>query len=86
MRNTLILGLNRINFDLPIAGFALNEANGILIYRIQTFLGTDRSLPAGMIGALIAISAHTVEVFLPQLKAAVASQTEVPNKSLFDYE
>ena len=67
--------MNRINFVLPVLGFALNEKNGIMIYRTQTFLDRNGAIPPGMIGAMIAISAHTAEKFLPQLKAAAGQES-----------
>jgi hypothetical protein len=76
--------LNRINFDLPVLGFVLNEKNGILTYRVQIFLDKNKSIPAEIIGGLMALSVHTVKAYLPQIKAAMMPRTRESIKSIFE--
>jgi hypothetical protein len=55
-RKTMTTLLNRINFNIPVLGFALNEKTGVLTYRTQAFLNENNSILPGMIGALVNIT------------------------------
>ena len=70
-RNDISLLISRINLELPILGFTLNQKNGVLAFRTHAFLGKESSIAPGMIGAIIASAVHTTKAFLPQLKAAL---------------
>ena len=76
--------INRINFDIPILGFVLNESKGILTYRTQIFLDTSNAISAGMVGVIIALSTQIVEEFVPLLESIVTPQSKIKPESLFD--
>lgn len=79
-RKIIAILLNHINCTIPVLGFSLNQKNGILIYRTQTFLDANRSISSYIIG----ITIYTAEKFFSQLKEAIAFEAETGLKSLFD--
>jgi hypothetical protein len=83
-RKTMTTLLNRINFNIPVLGFALNEKTGVLTYRTQAFLNENNSILPGMIGALMNITIQIAAKFLPQLKEVITPEAETRPKSLFE--
>jgi hypothetical protein len=83
-REALTSLLNRINFNIPVLGFVLNEKNGVLTFRTHVFLNKNKSILPGMIGALISITIQTAAKFLPQLQEAMTLEPETELSSLFD--
>lgn len=66
--------IGRINVSLPILGFTMNPENGVVAFRTHAFLGKEKAVAPGMIGAVIASSVRTTKIFLPQLRKAAENE------------
>jgi len=64
--------IGSINVSLPILGFTMNPENGVVAYRTHAFLGKEKEIAPGVIGAVIASAVRITKIYLPQLKEAVS--------------
>lgn len=75
-RDDLAVTIGRINASVPILGFTMNPKNGVVAFRTHAFLGKDKAIEPGMIGAVVASCVRTTKLFLPQLREAVEKGEE----------
>jgi len=65
--------LHRINHQLALLGFTLNEAEGIIAFRAQAMMSGGQGLHPGMIGLMIRTSIETAATHWPGLRAIAES-------------
>ena len=75
-RAEMAILLNQINFDLVIAGFGMNEKNGVLTYRVQTLLDQNHAIAAEMISVHIRLTLQMMEALLPKLRAVAEPEED----------
>jgi hypothetical protein len=74
-RDRLAVLIGSINVSLPILGFTMNPENGVVAYRTHAFLGKEKEIAPGVIGAVIASAVRITKIYLPQLKKAVSEDS-----------
>ncbi|MGH1479856.1 MAG: YbjN domain-containing protein [Geminicoccales bacterium] len=65
--------LHRINLQLAIQGFTLDEQTGNVAFRTQVLLSAGQGLLPGMIGLMIRSSIETASTHLPGIRAIANS-------------
>ena len=70
-RDKVAVLIGKLNVSLPILGFTMNPENGVVAYRTHAFLGKEKEIAPGVVGAVIASAVRITKIYLPQLKKAV---------------
>jgi hypothetical protein len=74
-REKVAVLIGSINVSLPILGVTMNPENGVVAYRTHAFLGKEKKIAPGVIGAVIASAVRITKIYLPRLKEAVSEDS-----------